>query len=117
MNRTGIPGQFRAALKGDPLGKRRANTPVRILGVLLILLLAGCAGAPRQDIPDPLPSWNEGATRQAILSFVADVADPAHPDFVPAPERVAVFDNDGTLWSEKPTYFRKPWPRRAGRVW
>jgi phosphoserine phosphatase len=106
MNRTGIPGRFRAALDGDPLGKRRANTPVRILGVLLILLLAGCAGAPRQDIPDPLPSWSEGTTRQTILSFVADVADPAHPDFVPAAERVAVFDNDGTLWSEKPTYFQ-----------
>jgi phosphoserine phosphatase len=106
MIRKGIPGRFPATLAGDPPGSKGANIPAWILGVLLILLLAACASAPRQDIPDPLPSWNGGATRQAILSFVAEVADPAHPDFVPAPERVAVFDNDGTLWSEKPTYFQ-----------
>jgi phosphoserine phosphatase len=49
-----------------------------------------------------LASWNDTPTRQTIESFVARVTDPGGPDFVPAPERVAVFDNDGTLWVEQP---------------
>lgn len=55
---------------------------------------------------DPLPSWNETAPKQAILAFVARVTTPGSPDFVPPPERIAVFDNDGTLWSEQPMYFQ-----------
>jgi phosphoserine phosphatase len=51
---------------------------------------------------DPLPSWQEGATKQAIQEFVQRVTTERSPDFVPPPERVAVFDNDGTLWCEKP---------------
>lgn len=51
-----------------------------------------------------LPSWNDGATRQAIESFVERVTTPGSPDFVPPAERIAVFDNDGTLWSEQPMY-------------
>ena len=54
---------------------------------------------------DLLPSWNEGASRKAILDFVARATAPG-PDFVPAPERIAVFDNDGTLWTEQPVYFQ-----------
>jgi hypothetical protein len=53
---------------------------------------------------DPLPSWNDGAAKQAILAFVARVTKEGGPDFVPGPERIAVFDNDGTLWSEQPGY-------------
>jgi hypothetical protein len=53
-----------------------------------------------------LPSWNAGPARDALLDFVARVTDPASPDFVPSPERIAVFDNDGTLWSEQPVYFQ-----------
>lgn len=49
-----------------------------------------------------LPSWRDGATRSAIVDFVARVTDPTGADFVPAEERIAVFDNDGTLWPEKP---------------
>ena len=49
-----------------------------------------------------LASWNETPARQAIVDFVARVADEGGPDYVPPPERVAVFDNDGTLWCEKP---------------
>lgn len=49
-----------------------------------------------------LPSWNEGPTRQTILEFVARVTDPASPDFVAPESRIAAFDNDGTLWSERP---------------
>jgi phosphoserine phosphatase len=54
---------------------------------------------------DPLPSWNDTATRQAIVSFVDKVTTPGSPDFVPAEERIATFDNDGTLWAEQPMYF------------
>ena len=53
-------------------------------------------------IADPLPSWNQGKAKQAILDFVARVAHGDSPDFVPVPERIAVFDNDGTLWCEFP---------------
>ncbi len=51
---------------------------------------------------DPLPSWNEGPAKQAIIDFVTRVTTPGSPDFVPVPERIATFDNDGTLWCEKP---------------
>jgi FMN phosphatase YigB (HAD superfamily) len=51
---------------------------------------------------DPLPGWRAGATRQAVTEFVQQVTTEDSPDFVPPPERVAVFDNDGTLWCEKP---------------
>ncbi len=55
---------------------------------------------------DPLPSWNNTAARQAIVAFVDKVTRQGSPDFVPVPERIAVFDNDGTLWSEQPAYFQ-----------
>jgi phosphoglycolate phosphatase-like HAD superfamily hydrolase len=51
---------------------------------------------------DPLPSWNDGQAKQSIITFVEKVTQPGSPGFVPVPERIAVFDNDGTLWSEKP---------------
>ncbi len=51
---------------------------------------------------DPLPSWNDGPAKQSIIDFVTRVTTPGAPDFVPVPERVATFDNDGTLWCEKP---------------
>jgi hypothetical protein len=53
---------------------------------------------------DPLPSWNNGAAKQSILNFVAAVTREGSPDFVPAPQRIATFDNDGTLWCEQPMY-------------
>jgi len=53
---------------------------------------------------DPLASWNEGRAKQSIIEFVSRVTDSGTPDFVPPTERIAVFDNDGTLWSEKPMY-------------
>lgn len=66
---------------------------------LVVLCLASLAGAQQA-----LPSWNDGAARQAIESFVERVTTPGSPDFVPPAERIAVFDNDGTLWSEQPMY-------------
>src|SRR6476646_10180904 len=58
----------------------------------------------RQEQGDPLPSWNDGLPKQSILSFVAAISREGSPDFVPVPERIATFDNDGTLVSEQPMY-------------
>jgi len=55
---------------------------------------------------DPLPSWNDGKAKQSIVDFVATVTTEASPDHVPPAERIAVFDNDGCLWSEQPGYFQ-----------
>jgi phosphoglycolate phosphatase-like HAD superfamily hydrolase len=65
------------------------------------LVLASLAAAAD---PDPLPSWNEGQAKRAIVDFVQRVITAGSADFVPVAERIAVFDNDGTLWSEKPMY-------------
>lgn len=65
-------------------------------------LVAGCASAPQTA--DPLPSWNEGAAKAAIVKLVEDTTRAASPDFVPPAERIATFDNDGTLWCEHPLY-------------
>jgi phosphoserine phosphatase len=56
--------------------------------------------------PDPLPSWNDGPTKQGILAFVARVTDETSADFLPVAERIAVHDNDGTLWPENPMPFQ-----------
>src|SRR5688572_9577997 len=55
---------------------------------------------------DPLPSWKDTAPKKAILAFVAKVTKEGSPDFVPPAERIATFDNDGTLWAEQPMYFQ-----------
>jgi hypothetical protein len=55
---------------------------------------------------DPLPSWKDTAPKKAIVAFVEKVTREGSPDFVPGPERIATFDNDGTLWSEQPMYFQ-----------
>lgn len=55
---------------------------------------------------DPLPSWNEGMAKKSIIDFVIKTTRPGSADFIPAPERIACFDNDGTLWSEQPVYFQ-----------
>ncbi|ART82111.1 haloacid dehalogenase [Oceanisphaera profunda] len=55
---------------------------------------------------DPLPSWNSNPTKSAIMAFVQRVTEPGTADFVPVPDRIATFDNDGTLWAEQPVYFQ-----------
>jgi phosphoserine phosphatase len=80
--------------------------------VFLTLVGATLAGAAGLSMPraaaqsDPLPSWRDGPAKQAIVGFVADVMRMGSPRFVPQPERIAVFDNDGTLWAEQPVYFQ-----------
>jgi phosphoglycolate phosphatase-like HAD superfamily hydrolase len=77
--------------------------------VVLFIFLAGC-NAPETTqsaaAKDPLPSWNQADSKQAILDFVNRVTDENSPDFIPTEERIATFDNDGTLWSEQPMYFQ-----------
>lgn len=63
-------------------------------------------GPVSENLKDPLPSWNEGQAKQAILSYVDGVTKPGSPSFVPKEDRIATFDNDGTLWSEQPAYFQ-----------
>jgi hypothetical protein len=75
--------------------------------VLLVLLaVTGCAAVSDHTDSDPLPSWSEGSAKAAILEFVAAVTDENGKDYVRPAERIAVFDNDGTLWSEQPMYFQ-----------
>ena len=72
-----------------------------VLMLIVVITLSTPAGAA-----DPLPSWSDGVTKQSILRFVAKVTREGSPDFVPPSERIAVFDNDGTLWAEQPVYFQ-----------
>src|SRR5512139_2108874 len=66
-----------------------------------LIAVAALARAHAQT-SDPLPSWNDGKAKRSIVQFVERVTKPGSPDFVPVPERIATFDNDGTLWCEKP---------------
>jgi phosphoglycolate phosphatase-like HAD superfamily hydrolase len=68
------------------------------------ILVVALAFSSLAHAADPLPSWNEGATKQSIIKFVEEVTREGSPDFVPVPERIATFDNDGTLWAEQPIY-------------
>src|SRR4030095_14195442 len=70
--------------------------------LLLVAVLAGAPWALAQT--DPLPSWNDGPTKKAIVDFVQATTTPGSPQFVPPPERIAPFDQDGTLWVEQPMY-------------
>ncbi|SMD44376.1 Phosphoserine phosphatase [Aquiflexum balticum DSM 16537] len=87
---------------------------ILILKVLVGLLLfeVGCTSPQSNSIAevvvasDPLPSWNESSTKQQIIDFVTSTTTTGSPDFVPEADRIAVFDNDGTLWAEQPMYFQ-----------
>ncbi len=72
----------------------------------LITLIASTLLAANAFAADPLPSWGDTAPKQNMIAFVEKVTKEGSADFVPAPERIAVFDNDGTLWSEQPMYFQ-----------
>ncbi len=72
----------------------------------LMLLLSALLAMSDAVAADALPSWNDGPAKQSILQFVARTTTAGSPDFIPVPERIAVFDNDGTLWSEQPAYFQ-----------
>lgn len=80
---------------------KRTLLTVITLGFLLVFGSLATA-----QTVDSLPSWNDGKTKQSIIEFVAKVTEKGSPDFVPPAERIAVFDNDGTLWAEQPMYFQ-----------
>jgi hypothetical protein len=83
-----------------------------LVAAVLISALAFITTIARAQNPStslgtgPLPSWNEGAAKKSIIDFVEKVTKEGSPDFVPPPERIATFDNDGTLWCEQPMYFQ-----------
>jgi len=72
------------------------------LGVVFLLVVPNAIWAQS----DPLPSWNEGTAKKSIATFIQTVTDRASPQFVPPEQRIATFDNDGTLWAEQPIYFQ-----------
>ena len=80
-----------------PSGRRAV-----LLGAAATILSSGSVRAQT----DPLPSWSDGAAKQAILDFVARITREGGRDYVKPAERIAVFDNDGTLWCEQPIYFQ-----------
>jgi phosphoserine phosphatase len=82
-----------------PLHRLFRIPPALSLAVLLLAL-------PLSAAADMLPSWNDTPTRKAIVDFVVATTTPNSAQYVPPAERIAVFDNDGTLWSEKPAYFQ-----------
>jgi phosphoserine phosphatase len=82
----------------------RALTPHHLRAGALALVLG--LSSLLAHATDALPSWNDGATKARIVAFVQAVTEPGGKDFVPVPERIAVFDNDGTLWAEQPAYFQ-----------
>ena len=77
--------------------------------LLLVLLSSGLWSlflGPALAQTDPLPSWNDGAVKKSITDFVARVTAPGGPNFISPEQRIATFDNDGTLWCEQPIYFQ-----------
>jgi phosphoserine phosphatase len=91
----------------DSISRRHILAAGSAIAAGLIAASVAPGGALAQAGPaasSPLPSWNEGRTKAAIVNFVERVTKPGSPDFVPPPDRIAVFDNDGTLWSEYPMY-------------
>ena len=98
--------------------RRKATAVGYLLLAALLSTRCGGSGAPAASAPapapapapaaavDPLPSWNDGPARKAIVEFVGRVTREGGSEFVPVAERIAVFDNDGTLWAEQPMYFQ-----------
>ena len=83
----------------------KSNPKIHLSRILVILAICFAAVAPARAA-DPLESWNETAPKKAIITFVEQVTREGSSGFVPVAERIAVFDNDGTLWSEQPMYFQ-----------
>lgn len=69
-------------------------------------VIAEESGLETSEFVDPLPSWNDGTAKQAILDYVETVTNTEGSNFIPVADRIATFDNDGTLWSEQPVYFQ-----------
>jgi phosphoglycolate phosphatase-like HAD superfamily hydrolase len=94
---------MKEAILRSGINRRTLLTTLALLPALSALPLSVSASAQTAS-SDTLPSWNEGSAKQAILDFVRDTTDPASPKFVPPGQRIATFDQDGTLWVEQPIY-------------
>ena len=77
-----------------------------VMKTLVLAVVALAVAASTVHAQDPLPSWNDSAAKKSVMEFVAKVTKEGSPDFVPPTERIATFDNDGTLWAEQPMYFQ-----------
>lgn len=93
-------------MSGTPLFPILKGSIMRASPLPLFITLMLALSAIVVQAADPLPSWNDTASKKAIVAFVEKIIKQDSPDFVPAPERIAVFDNDGTLWAEQPMYFQ-----------
>jgi hypothetical protein len=82
------------------------TTPMKTIHNKFVLLAIVIASLTTAYAQDPLPSWNDGPAKKSITEFVAKVTKDGSSDFVPREERIATFDNDGTLWCEQPLYFQ-----------
>src|SRR4030095_14966439 len=82
------------------------HLPKLIILFFLLFSISVQAQKTAKPMVDPLPSWNEGVSKKAIMDFVQRTTKAGSPDFIPAADRIACFDNDGTLWGEQPYYFQ-----------
>jgi phosphoglycolate phosphatase-like HAD superfamily hydrolase len=90
----------------QPLEVNRRSMLAALTALWALPLLPSISAMAQTGTSDRLPSWNDTATKKAIVTFVERVTKQGSPDFVPEPERIATFDNDGTLWAEQPMYFQ-----------
>ncbi len=81
----------------------KLNLCILTFFALTLMILSSVTASQSQD---PLPSWNDGPNKQAIIEFVTKTTDQNQATFIPPTRRIATFDNDGTLWSEQPLYFQ-----------
>jgi hypothetical protein len=86
------------------MNRKLFNGALSLLTAAVALLFVAPSARSVETKQDPLPSWNDGQAKQSIVAFVAKVTKEGSPDFVPVAQRIATFDNDGTLWCEKPLY-------------
>jgi hypothetical protein len=102
-----MTGAARAA-PSEPDSAMNAHLNTRRARTFAAFALAGMLAIATSlaQAADPLPSWNAGKTKQSILDFVKRVTTPGGKEFVPPAQRIATFDNDGTLWAEQPVYFQ-----------
>ncbi len=88
------------------MSRRTSLSTLALLPAVSGSLLSATAMAQSATAGDPLPSWNDGATKKSITDFVSRATKSGGPDYVAPEARVATFDNDGTLWAEQPMYFQ-----------
>lgn len=89
---------MRTSLRRSLRGSVDHARPMAVMAITIAF------SVPTPASQDPLPSWNDGPTKRSIVAFVASATTPGDPGYIPPAERIAVFDNDGTLWTEQPTY-------------